>query len=87
MNYYTKFKTTYATALFTVNAHDECSDAVNQTLGDLAKRSPTYFQDSVPLCDWDLTQGWYVAFHYEIPTTAPDLGHCGTTYPYWLDGK
>lgn len=56
-------------------------------LGNLAKRSPTYFQDSVPLCDRYLRKGWYAAFDHKMPTTAPFLTACGTTYPYWLDGN
>lgn len=58
-----------------------------KVLGNLAKRSPTYFQDSVPLCDRYLRKGWYAAFDHKMPTTAPFLTACGTTYPYWLDGS
>nr|XP_034320141.1 uncharacterized protein LOC117687527 isoform X50 [Crassostrea gigas] len=68
-----------------VNAQNECSDTVYKQLGDLAKRSPAYIQDSVPLCDRYLAPGWYVASHYDMPTTAPDLWECGTTYPVWLN--
>lgn len=73
--------------LVVVNAQNECSDTVHKPLGDLAKRSPTYFQDGVPLCDRYLAQGWYVAFRYDMPTTAPGLWECGTTYPVWLNGN
>lgn len=74
-------------AFIAVSAQNECSDTVYKVLGNLAKRSPTYFQDSVPLCDRYLVKSWYVAIHYKMPTTAPWLGSCGTTYPYWLDGS
>lgn len=30
---------------------------------------------------------WYVAIQHKMPTTAPDLGSCGTTYPVWLNGN
>lgn len=73
--------------LVVVNAQNECSDTVYKPLGDLAKRSPTYVQDSVPLCDRYLAPGWYGASHYDMPTTAPDLWECGTTYPVWLNGN
>lgn len=68
------------------SAQNECSNTVYKELGNLAKRSPTYFQDAVPLCDRYLLKGWYFAFYNKMPTTAPGLGYCGTTYPYWLDG-
>lgn len=67
------------------SAQNECFNTVYKELGNLAKRNPTYFQDAVPLCDRYLLKGWYVALHNEMPTSAPDLGYCGTTYPYWLD--
>lgn len=69
------------------NAQNECDDTVHKPLGDLAKRSPTYSQDATFICDRHLLHGWYVALHYEMPTTAPDLGNCGATYPYWLNGE
>lgn len=68
-----------------MSAQIQCS--VNKELENLAKRSPNYFQDAVPLCDSYLKKGWYVAIHHDMPTTAPDLGYCGTTFPYWLDGN
>lgn len=67
------------------SAQNECSNTVYKELGKLAKRSPTYFQDAVPLCDRYLLKSWYFTFYNEMPTTAPGLGYCGTTYPYWLD--
>lgn len=68
-----------------MTAQHQCS--IYKELGNLAKRSPNYFQDAVPLCDSYLKRDWYVAIHYDMPTTAPDLGYCGTTYPYWLNGN
>lgn len=55
-------------------------------LGDLAKRNPNNIQDPVPICDRYLAKHWYAAVNHKMPTTAPDLGACGTMYPYWLDG-
>lgn len=72
---------------FVVSAQKECSSTVYKDLGNLAKRSPTYFMDAVPLCDRYLVKGWYVAFHHDMPTTPPSLTACGTTYPNWLDGN
>lgn len=66
---------------------DPCSTDNYLTLGDIAKRSPNYYQDAVPLCDRYLPEGWYRAGFHEIPTTAPGLLACGTTYPYWMDGE
>lgn len=73
--------------LVVVNAQNECSDTVHKPLGDLAKRSLTFFQDGAHLCDRYLAPGWYVALHYDMRTTAPDLWECGTTYPMWLNGN
>lgn len=72
--------------LILVYTQNECSDTVHKKMGDLSKRSPTYSKDAVPLCDRYLMKHWYVALHYEMPTTAPSLGTCGTTYPIWLNG-
>ena len=77
------FYTVLDTAL---TAADYCSNGNYSTLGDIAKRSPTYFQDAVALCDRYLPRGWYRAKFHEIPTTAPELSACGTTYPYWMNG-
>lgn len=68
-----------------VSALDECDSPT--ILGDLAKRSPNYIQDAVPLCDRYLVEKWYVAVQHKMPTIAPDLGSCGTTYPVWLNGN
>lgn len=68
-----------------VSALDECDSPT--ILGDLAKRSPNYIQDAVPLCDRYLVEEWYVAVQHKMPTIAPDLGSCGTTYPVWLNGN
>ena len=57
------------------------------TLGDLAKRNPSYTQDAVPLCDRYLPFGWYRAGFHQIPTTPPQLASCGTLYPYWMSGE
>lgn len=83
----TELKKYFKNAFFSAaSAQNECFNTVYKELGNLAKRNPTYFQDAVPLCDRYLLKGWYVALHNEMPTSAPDLGYCGTTYPYWLDG-
>lgn len=68
-----------------VSANHECLSPT--ILGDLAKRSPNYIQDAVPLCDRYLVEEWYVAVQHKMPTIAPDLGSCGTTYPVWLNGN
>lgn len=34
-----------------------------------------------------LVEKWYVAVQHKMPTIAPDLGSCGTTYPVWLNGN
>lgn len=68
-----------------VSAQDECNSPT--ILGDLAKRSPTYIQDAVPICDRYLVENWYVVVQHKMPTIAPDLGYCGTTYPIWLNGN
>lgn len=70
-----------------VSAQKECSSTVYKELGNLAKRNPTYLQDSVPLCDRYLERAWYVAFHHDMPTSPPSLTACGTTYPNWLNGN
>lgn len=75
------------TISFAVSAQNECSDTVYKELGNIAKRSPTYYQDSVPLCDRYLVKDWYIVLHHEMPTTAPNLGACGTTFPQWLNGN
>ena len=64
-----------------------CSSDEYLTLGDLAKRNPSYVQDAVPLCDRYLSFGWYRAGFHQIPTTPPALLSCGTTYPYWMNGQ
>lgn len=68
-----------------VSAQDKCLSPT--ILGDLTKRSPNYIQDAVPLCDRYLVENWYVAVQHKMPTIAPDLGYCGTTYPVWLNGN
>lgn len=68
-----------------VSANHECLSPT--ILGDLAKRSPNYIQDAVPLCDRYLVEEWYVAVQHKMPTIVPDLGSCGTTYPVWLNGN
>uniref|UniRef100_A0A8W8NV44 VWFD domain-containing protein n=1 Tax=Magallana gigas TaxID=29159 RepID=A0A8W8NV44_MAGGI len=72
------------TIVLQVSANHECLSPT--ILGDLAKRSPNYIQDAVPLCDRYLVEDWYVAVQHKMPTIAPDLGSCGTTYPVWLNG-
>ncbi|XP_062578161.1 LOW QUALITY PROTEIN: uncharacterized protein LOC134240066 [Saccostrea cucullata] len=70
-----------------VIAQDPCSTSVYTELGDLAKRNPSYVQDSVPLCDRYIVQKWYRASYHKMPTSAPTLGMCGTLYPYWMNGS
>ncbi|XP_061177069.1 oncoprotein-induced transcript 3 protein-like [Saccostrea echinata] len=71
-----------------VFGQDPCSDKVYSMLPDLSKRSPSFLEDSVPLCDKYLYKKWYRAGDfYQIPTTAPELISCGTLYPYWMDGS
>ncbi|XP_062618287.1 von Willebrand factor D and EGF domain-containing protein-like [Saccostrea cucullata] len=55
-------------------------------ISDLLKRSPSYNQDVMPLCDKHLTTGWYRAGYLKMPTSPPALGSCGTNYPVWLNG-
>ena len=68
-------------------ANDYCSSDRYSTLGDLAKRSPSFVQDAEPLCDRYLPSGWYRAGFHQIPTTPPQLDSCGTSYPYWMSGE
>ncbi|XP_078330755.1 von Willebrand factor D and EGF domain-containing protein-like [Crassostrea virginica] len=75
----------YTIIAFALTGADYCSNDNYSTLEDIAKRSPTYSQDAVALCDRYLTPGWYSAKFHEIPTTAPRLSACGTTYPYWMN--
>ncbi|XP_062614469.1 oncoprotein-induced transcript 3 protein-like [Saccostrea cucullata] len=68
-----------------VIAQDPCSTSVYTELGDLAKRNPSYVQDSVPLCDRYIVRKWYRASYHKMPTSEPTLGMCGTLYPYWMN--
>ncbi|XP_061167273.1 uncharacterized protein LOC133176126 [Saccostrea echinata] len=72
-------------SLTIVIAQDPCSASVYTELGDLAKRSPTYVQDAVPVCDRYIDKKWYRAGFHQMTTSAPSLGFCGTLYPYWMN--
>ncbi|XP_056017049.1 von Willebrand factor D and EGF domain-containing protein-like [Ostrea edulis] len=65
-------------------AKDPCLQGNFMKLDNLLKRSPTYTQDSTPLCDRYITEGWYRARDHVMSTSAPLLGKCGTLYPVWL---
>ncbi|XP_048779375.2 von Willebrand factor D and EGF domain-containing protein-like isoform X2 [Ostrea edulis] len=65
-------------------AQDPCLQGHFMELDNLLKRSPTYTQDSTPLCDRYITEGWYRARDHVMSTSAPLLGKCGTLYPVWL---
>lgn len=78
--------TEYWYDFFAAGAQNECFDT-SEDLGDLAKRSPNYYMDAVPVCDKYLVKGWYFALGHEMSTTPPLLTACGTTYPYWLNGN
>ncbi|XP_062580059.1 oncoprotein-induced transcript 3 protein-like [Saccostrea cucullata] len=77
----------FFTIVIKSNQEDPCSDKVYKEIPDLARRKPSYFMDSAPLCDYDLTYGWYRGEYSQMPTSPPSLANCGTLYPFWLNGK
>ncbi|XP_062600788.1 von Willebrand factor D and EGF domain-containing protein-like isoform X2 [Saccostrea cucullata] len=65
---------------------DPCLEGNYKILSDLPKRSPDFAQDAAPICDRYLEKGWYKAPNYEMVTSPPSIGFCGTLYPFWLKG-
>lgn len=53
----------------------------------MAKRSPSYDEDSTLPCDMYLIEGWYGSKTHVMSTSPPLLGKCGTLYPVWLKGR
>lgn len=53
----------------------------------MAKRSPSYDEDSTLPCDMYLIEGWYGSKTHVMSTSPPLLQKCGTLYPVWLKGR
>lgn len=71
---------------------NNCCDKGNHIEIDNSRRSVLSQRTSgqTPLCDKDLTQGWYRFTSFvggKMPTTKVDTNHCGTVFPIWLDGS
>ncbi|XP_069130663.1 von Willebrand factor D and EGF domain-containing protein-like [Argopecten irradians] len=64
---------------------DPCHPDHHDTI-DEDWRSPSYTAPSgSEYCDATIREGWYRHLGGNMPTTAPNMNRCGTSYPIWMN--